>query len=53
MGTGYILLGEGEGGGGGGAILLGLLCATETGNKLQPCGPLARVHLIALPSIYR
>ena len=29
------------------AILLGLglLHAMETGNKLRPCGPLARVHL--------
>ena len=32
-------------GGGGVAILLGILHATETGNKLQLCGPLARVCL--------
>ena len=31
--------------GGGVAILLGLLNATERGNKLWPCGPLVRVHL--------
>ena len=30
---------------GGVAIPLGLFHATETGNKLQPCGPLARVRL--------
>ena len=29
---------------GGVAILLGLLHATETGNKLRPCGPLAFVR---------
>ena len=30
---------------GGVAILLGLLHATETGNKLRLCGPLVRVRL--------
>ena len=30
---------------GGVAILHGLLHATEIGNKLRPCGPLARVRL--------
>ena len=53
MGTGDIPLGvtlpwtsvPSRGGGGGVATLLGLLHATETGNKLRLCGPLARVRL--------
>ena len=50
MGTGDILLGGNPAMDlhliqGGVAILLGLLHATETGNKLRPCGPLVRVRL--------
>ena len=30
------------------ALLIGLLHATETGNKLRPCGPWARVHIYPL-----
>ena len=50
MGTGDILLGgnptmDWHSLQGGVAILLSLLRATETGNKLRPCEPLARVRL--------
>ena len=50
MGTGDILLGgnpamDSHPIQGGVEILLGLLLALETGNKLRLCGPLARVRL--------
>ena len=54
MGTGDVLLGGSPAMDqhpvqGGVAILLRLLHAAETGNKLRPCGPLACVRLYPLP----